>query len=79
LSISGSFAVGDTIALTDGNNYELGSLEIEAEHDRLPTLANFINDFNGCRRAVHSIRLVAWAITSETDLTVSSSKRSGSG
>jgi flagellin len=30
LTNSGSFAVGDTIALTDGNNYELGSLEIEA-------------------------------------------------
>ncbi|MEP3468517.1 hypothetical protein, partial [Marinobacter alexandrii] len=29
LSDTGSFAVGDTLALTDGNGFELGSLEIE--------------------------------------------------
>ena len=32
LSETGSFAVGDTLTLTDGNGYELGSLEIEFRH-----------------------------------------------
>jgi flagellin len=75
LTNSGSFAVGDTIALTDGNNYELGSLEIEAS-TTVSDLVNFINDFNGVD-AQYNNTTGRLSITSETDLTVSS-ERSGS-
>ncbi|WP_428524193.1 flagellin [Roseibium sp.] len=69
---SGSFKAGDTIALTDGNNYELGSLEIEAS-TTVNDLVNFINDFNGVSSSYNNTtgRL---SITSETDLTVQSSR-----
>jgi flagellin len=69
---SGSFAIGDTITLTDGNNYELGSLEIEAD-TTVDDLTNFINDFNGLSATFINGRL---GFTSETDLTINS-KRSG--
>jgi flagellin len=75
LTNSGSFAVGDTIALTDGNNYELGSLEIE-DSTTVSDLVNFINDFNGVD-AQYNNTTGRLSITSETDLTVSS-ERSGS-
>ncbi|MGV2976859.1 flagellin [Roseibium alexandrii] len=73
LADSGSFALGDTITLTDGNNYELGSLEIEAD-TTVDDLTNFINDFNGVSASFANGRV---AVTSETDLTINS-KRSGS-
>ncbi len=72
LADSGSFAIGDTITLTDGNNYELGSLEIESD-TTVDDLTNFINDFNGVTASFTNGRL---GFTSETDLTINS-KRSG--
>lgn len=67
---SGSFAAGDTLTLTDGNGYELGSLEIEADTS-VDDLVNFANDFNGVTASFNTAsgRL---SITSETDLTLSS-------
>ena len=38
---SGSFAVGDTLTLTDGNGYELGTFEVEAD-STVDDLENFI-------------------------------------
>ncbi len=73
LADSGSFALGDTITLTDGNNYELGSLEIEAD-TTVDDLVNFVNDFNGVTASFANGRV---AVTSETDLTINS-KRDGS-
>ncbi|XYK80194.1 MAG: flagellin [Labrenzia sp.] len=75
LTNSSSFAIGDTIALTDGNNYELGSLEIEST-TTVSDLVNFINDFNGVD-AQYNNTTGRLSITSETDLTVSS-ERAGS-
>lgn len=43
---TGSFAAGDTLTLTDGNGYELGSLEIDADTD-VAELIDFLDDFNG--------------------------------
>jgi len=71
---SGSFAAGDVIALTDGNGYELGSLEVEAG-TTVDDLVNFINDFNGVTAALNATTGRV-SITSETDLSVSS-KRAG--
>ncbi|WP_420414465.1 flagellin [Roseibium sp.] len=73
LTDSGSFKVGDTITLTDGNNYELGSFEIEAT-STVDDLNNFINDFNGVSSSFSSGRI---SVTSDTDLTINS-KRDGS-
>ncbi|WP_420414463.1 flagellin [Roseibium sp.] len=74
LTDSGSFKAGDVIALTDGNNYELGSLEIEAD-TTVDDLVNFINDFNGVTGAFNN-STGRVSITSETDLTIGS-KRDG--
>ncbi|MEM5582029.1 flagellin [Roseibium sp. AS2] len=70
LSDTGSFAVGDTLALTDGNGFELGSLEIE-DDTTVDDLENFISDFNGVDAAFNtsSGRL---DITSEVDLSLTS-------
>ena len=46
LSETGSFAVGDTLTLTDGNGYELGSLEIESD-TTVADLESFADDFQG--------------------------------
>jgi flagellin len=70
LSDTGSFAVGDTLTLTDGNGYELGSLEIEAD-TTVDDLESFVNDFNGVS-ADFSTASGRLNITSETDLTLSS-------
>ncbi|TYC65032.1 ABC transporter substrate-binding protein [Stappia sp. BW2] len=67
---SGSFAVGDTLTLTDGNGYELGSFEIE-EDSTVDDLENFINDFNGVT-ANFDTGSGKITITSETDLTLTS-------
>ena len=67
---SGSYAVGDTLTLTDGNDFELGSLEIEAD-TTVDDLENFIGDFNGVD-ASFSTSSGRITITSETDLTLTS-------
>jgi len=67
---SASFAVGDTLTLTDGNDFELGSLEIE-EDTTVDDLENFINDFNGITADFDSASGQI-KITSETDLTLAS-------
>ncbi|GAA0773516.1 flagellin [Roseibium denhamense] len=46
LSDTASFAVGDTLTLTDGNGFELGSLEIE-DDTSVDDLQTFLNDFDG--------------------------------
>ncbi|MEP2704784.1 MAG: flagellin [Roseibium sp.] len=71
LAETGSFAVGDTLSLTDGNNYELGSLEIEAD-TTVDDLETFINDFNGVSASFNT-GTGRMSITSETDLSLSSS------
>ncbi|WFE91863.1 flagellin [Roseibium porphyridii] len=70
LAETGSFAVGDTLTLTDGNDFELGSLEIEAD-TTVDDLESFVNDFNGVSASFDSGsgRL---NITSETDLSLTS-------
>jgi len=67
---SGSFAVGDTLTLTDGNNFELGSLEIEAD-TTVDDLENFVNDFNGISADFDSSS-GQLNIQSETDLSLTS-------
>jgi flagellin len=70
LADTGSFAVGDTLTLTDGNGFELGSLEIE-DDTSVDDLENFINDFQGVSASFNSSsgRL---DITSEVDLSLTS-------
>ncbi|WP_422377152.1 flagellin [Roseibium sp.] len=70
LSDTGSFAVGDTLTLTDGNGFELGSLEIESDTS-VSDLTNFVNDFQGVSASFNasSGRL---DITSEVDLALTS-------
>ncbi|MCX2722048.1 flagellin [Roseibium salinum] len=70
LSDSGSFAVGDTLTLTDGNGYELGSLEVESDTS-VDDLENFINDFKGVT-AEFNTSSGKLNITSETDLALTS-------
>jgi flagellin-like hook-associated protein FlgL len=67
---TGSFAIGDTLTLTDGNGYELGSLEID-EETTVDDLENFINDFNGVT-ADFDAASGKLSITSETDLALTS-------
>jgi flagellin len=72
---SASFAVGDTLSLTDGNNYELGSLEVDAD-TTVDDLVNFVNDFQGVDASFNNStgRL---SILSETDLTLGSNRGGG--
>jgi flagellin-like hook-associated protein FlgL len=70
LSNTGSFAVGDTLTLTDGNGYELGALEIE-DDTSVEDLVNFINDFQGVT-ASFDTSSGKLNITSETDLNLTS-------
>ncbi len=70
LAESGSYAVGDTLTLTDGNDFELGSIEIE-EDTTVDDLENFINDFNGVSAKFDS-GSGQISIESETDLTLTS-------
>ncbi len=70
LSETGSFAVGDTLSLTDGNEFELGSLEIE-EDTTVDDLETFINDFNGVS-ADFDTASGRLTIESETDLALTS-------
>ena len=67
---TGSFAAGDTLTLTDGNGYELGSYEVD-EDSTVDDLVNFMNDFKGVSASFNSTtgRI---AMESETDLTLSS-------
>ncbi|ASP33548.1 flagellin [Labrenzia sp. VG12] len=67
---SGSFEAGDTLTLTDGNNFELGSLEIEAD-TTVDDLVNFINDFQGVS-AEFNTSTGKVSIESETDLSLTS-------
>lgn len=68
LSEFGSYAIGDTLTLTDGNNYELGSLEIE-EDTTIDDLVNFLDDFNGVEADFKNGKI---ALESDTDLTLTS-------
>ncbi|MBO0344987.1 flagellin [Roseibium limicola] len=67
---SGSFKAGDTLTLTDGNNFELGSLEID-EDTTVDDLTNFISDFNGVDASFNTTT-GKLAIQSETDLALTS-------
>ena len=70
LTNSGSFEIGDTLSLTDGNGYELGSYEVD-EDSTVDDLVNFINDFQGVSASFNTTtgRI---AIESETDLNLTS-------
>ncbi|MBS8260202.1 ABC transporter substrate-binding protein [Roseibium polysiphoniae] len=70
LADSGSYEVGDTLTLTDGNNFELGSLEIE-EDTTIDDLTTFIDDFAGVS-ATFNTGTGKLAIESETDLSFTS-------
>ncbi|CTQ59420.1 flagellin-like hook-associated protein FlgL [Labrenzia sp. EL_208] len=70
LSESGSFAVGDTLTLTDGNDFELGSFEID-DDTTVADLENFISDFNGVSSDFDTGSGLL-TIESETDLTLTS-------
>ncbi len=70
LSETGSFSVGDTLTLTDGNGYELGSLEIEAD-TTVADLESFADDFQGVS-ADFDTSSGKLSITSETDLSLTS-------
>ncbi|MES0810986.1 flagellin [Roseibium sp. SCPC15] len=70
LADSGSFAVGDTLTLTDGNGYELGSLEVEAD-TTVDDLENFVNDFNGVSASFDTGSGLL-SIQSDTDLSLKS-------
>ncbi|MCK7614882.1 flagellin [Roseibium sediminicola] len=70
LSDTGSFAVGDTLTLTDGNGFELGSLEIE-DDTTVDDLENFIDDFNGVE-ATFNASSGRLDITSDVDLSLTS-------
>ncbi|KZM48082.1 flagellin, partial [Labrenzia sp. OB1] len=67
---SGSFDTGDTLTLTDGNGYELGSFEVD-EESSVTDLVNFINDFRGVS-AEFNTATGRIAMESETDLTLAS-------
>ncbi|WP_299474345.1 flagellin [uncultured Roseibium sp.] len=70
LSETGSFAVGDTLTLTDGNGYELGSLEIE-DDTTVGDLESFADDFQGVS-ADFDTTSGKLSLTSETDLSLTS-------
>ncbi|WP_153768402.1 flagellin [Labrenzia sp. CE80] len=70
LADSGSYEVGDTLTLTDGNNFELGSLEIE-EDTTIDDLTNFIDDFAGVS-ATFDETTGKLALLSDTDLYLTS-------
>jgi len=72
---SASFAIGDTLTLTDGNNYELGSFEITKD-TTVKDLVNFVNDFQGVEASFNS-STGRFSILSETDLTLASSRNGG--
>lgn len=67
---SGSFALGDTLTLTDGNDFELGSLEIE-EDTTVQDLEDFIDDFNGVSASFDTGSGLL-SIQSDTDLSLTS-------
>ena len=70
LADTGSFAIGDTLTLTDGNDFELGSLEID-EDTTADDLQNFINDFNGVSASFDTGSGLL-SIQSDTDLSLTS-------
>lgn len=67
---TGSFAAGDTLTLTDGNGYELGSLEIDADTD-VSDLVDFLDDFNGVG-ADFNTSTGKISLTSDMDLALTS-------
>ncbi|MEP3428514.1 MAG: flagellin [Roseibium sp.] len=67
LTGSGSFATGDTLELTDGNGYELGSFEIEAD-STVKDLQEFLDDQKGVDAEFNS---TTGKITYESDVTLS--------
>ncbi|WP_150525435.1 flagellin [Roseibium sediminis] len=70
LSNTAGFKVGDTLTLTDGNNFELGSLEIEAD-TTINDLVDFMDDFNGVS-ANYNSTTGRIGLESDTDLTLTS-------
>ncbi|MTI45263.1 ABC transporter substrate-binding protein [Roseibium hamelinense] len=66
LSESGSFKVGDTLTLEDGNGFELGSLEITSA-TTVSDLEDFVDDFNGVSA---SFNTGTGQITIESDVTL---------
>jgi len=70
LSNSASYKVGDTLTLTDGNNFELGSLEIE-EDTTVRDLVDFLDDFNGVSAQFNSTTGRV-GLESDTDLALTS-------
>ncbi|EFO31059.1 flagellin [Roseibium sp. TrichSKD4] len=70
LASNASFKVGDTLTLTDGNNFELGSLEIE-EDTSINDLVDFMDDFNGVS-ANFNASTGRVGLESDTDLTLAS-------
>ena len=67
---SASFAVGDTLTLSDGNGYELGSFEVAAD-STVADLEDFIDNFNGVT-ADFSSTTGRLNITADTDLSLTS-------
>jgi flagellin len=63
---SGSFNVGDTLTLEDGNGYELGSLEV-SKTTTVEDLTDFIKDFNGVNA---SFNTGTGKITIESDVSL---------
>ncbi|MEP3046011.1 MAG: flagellin [Roseibium sp.] len=70
LEESGSFKAGDTLTLTDGNGYELGSFEVTAD-STVDDLVNFANDFQGVSASFNTSTGKV-ALESETDLSLKS-------
>lgn len=62
---SGNFKVGDTLTLTDGGGYELGSLELGL-YTEVKDLVEFMNGFNGVSASYSSAQ-----VTIESDVSLS--------
>ena len=67
LTGSGSFKAGDTLELTDGNGYELGSFEVE-KGSTVKDLQEFLNDKNGVSASYNE---GTGKMTIESDVSVS--------
>ncbi|EFO30776.1 flagellin [Roseibium sp. TrichSKD4] len=70
LTDGASFKVGDTLSLTDGNNFELGSLEIE-DDTTVRDLVEFLDDFNGVSASFNA-GTGRVGLQSDTDLALTS-------
>ncbi|WP_150525606.1 flagellin [Roseibium sediminis] len=70
LKSTAGFKVGDTLTLTDGNNFELGSLEIE-DDTTIRDLVDFLDDFNGVSASFNATTGRV-GLESDTDLSLTS-------